>query len=140
MHLARPVKAESDLPKLALEVLYVLTGLDGGVNAVLDRELLSRKPKGIEAHGVKDVESLDTLEAGHNVGSDVTEGVPHVKPDPGRIRKHVQHIVLRTTGVVFRLKDLVLVPVGTPFVLDPRYLSLVVFSHVRYDWRAKIRQ
>ena len=45
-----------------------------------DRMLLGRKPVGVIAHGVQDIEARHTLEPGVHVGGDIAERVSDVQP------------------------------------------------------------
>ena len=67
----------------------------------LDGVLLCRQAEGIIAHGMKDIEALESLVAGVDVACYIAQGMSHVQTCSRRVGKHVEHIVLRL-GFVFR--------------------------------------
>ena len=115
-----PVIGEPQALELAHHGGDVPLGRDPRVDAVLDGELLRRKPEGVEAHRVQDVEAAHALVARHDVGRDVAERMTHVQSDARGIRKHVQHVVLRLLGIepgiagIPRAERLVRLPVRLP--------------------------
>ena len=116
-----PVKGESKGLQLPLEGLDVLGRGDLRMGPRLHRILFRRQAKGIPAHGVEDIVSLHPLVATPDVAGGIALGMPHVKPRPGRIGKHVQHIDFLPGGIaVYRTECLVPRPEILPLGLDFR--------------------
>lgn len=101
------------------------------MGAGLHGVLLGRQAEGVEAQGVQDVVAVHPLEAGVDVGGDVSQRVTDVQTCARGIREHVHHELPRARGNfrplaargeiacrVGRLVRAVLVPEVLPACLD----------------------
>ena len=80
LHLATPVKTQSEAVQLLAVALDVDLGRDGGMLAGLNGVLFRRKAEGVKAHRVQHVEALMAPKAADDVAGDVAERVSDVKP------------------------------------------------------------
>ena len=95
----------------------VLVRPHGGVDAVVDGGVLGGQPEGVPAHRVQHVEAAHPLEAGEHVADGVDAHVAHVDA-AGRIREHLEAVVLRPAGVLGHLELLGVLPDRLPLRLD----------------------
>ena len=126
---APAVVAQAEAVKLAAHVRHVLGGGDRRVLAGLDCILLGRETKGVEAHAVEHISAPHALKAAEDVGTDISEWMPHMEPAARRVGEHVEHEQLlapighplrigqRTAGVGC-LEQGMFVPVRLPPKLD----------------------
>ncbi len=96
--LAVPVVAEAEPLQLATERVDRLAGGDRGMDAGLDGVLLGRKPEGVPAHRMQDVEAPHPLVAAQDVGGRVALGMAHVEPRSRGVGEHVEAVELRPIG------------------------------------------
>ena len=88
--------------------------------------LFSRQAEGIKAHRVHDVEALHALHAGDDICCRISFRMADMQALPGRIRKHVQNVVLRLVKVIrIRPEGLVFLPVLLPLLFN----FAVIISH-----------
>ncbi len=66
--------------------------------------VLRRQPERVPAHGMEHVEAPHPLVPGHHVPDGVVAHVAHVDA-PGRVREHLQHVVLGPGGVFGGVKQ-----------------------------------
>ena len=124
LHLAVPVVAEANLLQLVdipLNVrhrglLRVLSRLDG--------ILLRGQTVGVEAHGVQHVEALQTLVAAVDIARNIPQRVSHMQACATRIRKHIQHVVVRLITLVAHAVDTFFRPLPLPLLL---YFLKIIF-------------
>src|SRR3954454_10954156 len=92
--------------------------------AGFDGVLLGRQSERVPTHRVQDIETAQPLIARNNVSGGVTLGMPDVETSTTRIRKHIQHIILRLGGIevwlsrIRRLETLLVFPDSLPFRFD----------------------
>ena len=111
----RPVIVKAQLLELLGEGLDILLGEAVGVVAGIHSVLLGRQTEGVIAHGVQHVVALHPLHAGHDVGGRVALGMARVQAHAGRIREHIQHIILRSAEIPHvRVEGVVFLPVFLP--------------------------
>ncbi len=91
----------------------------------LDRKLLSRQTERVEPHRMKHIISFHTLFAGNDIRSRIAFRMPYVQTVSARIRKHIQHIILRF-GEIGRIcpERLLVLPDLLPF-----FLHLLMIVH-----------
>ena len=78
--------------------------------------LLGGQTEGVIAHGVQHVVALHPLHPGHDVRSRVTLGMARVQTHAGRVREHIQHIILGLGEIPdIRVEGVVFLPVLVPF-------------------------
>ncbi len=112
-----PVVAEAHPLELALHVVDIFMGPDGGVDAPLDGGVFRRHAEGVPAHRVEDVESLHPLVAGDDVADRVVPDMADVDP-AGGVGEHFEEIIF-LPGRIFRdLEDLLLFPVLLPLLFN----------------------
>ena len=92
LHLAAPVKAQTEAVQLLAVALDVDLGRDGGVLAGLNGVLFRGEAEGVKAHRVQHVKSLVTLKTADDVAGNVAERVADVKARTRRVGKHVEHV------------------------------------------------
>src|SRR5690606_189513 len=128
-----PVVAESKSAQLALEHPNVLLSRRGRMSSCLDRVLLRRKSKGVPPHRMQNIKAPHSLIAGDDIGGRVSLGMPHMQSTAGRIREHVEHVVLRVPFSTFGPEDILFGPeLLPPGLHHGRCLSLYFyfsFSH-----------
>src|SRR2546422_285937 len=127
--LARPVVREAELLELALEDGDVARGDDAGVNAVALGAPLGGKPEAVPAHDAEHVEAHHALRARDDVGGRVTPRVSDMQPVTGRVREHVEHVVLGPGAVGGRRERVLALPVLLPLAVERR---VVVRGHQRF--------
>ena len=126
--LVPPVEHPAEAGELAAEVDDVARDQLGGMGAKLDREILAVNAECVEADRLKDVVSLQPLEAAVDVRAGEREEVPDVQPLGGGVGEHHQ-VVERPGGAVqVGLVGAPLGPAGLPLGLDRAGL-VVVISH-----------
>src|SRR4051812_37448904 len=79
LYLAAPVEAEAKVVHLLFVVRDILLCGYTRIDAVFQGVLFGGQTKGVEAHGVQDVKSLETFEARIDVGCDIAERVTDVE-------------------------------------------------------------
>ena len=92
--LPTPVVAETKRLNLPFEVADVGLGGDARMLTGLDRVLLGRQAERIPADRVQHVEPLHALVAREDVRRRVALRMTDVQPRPGRVREHVEDVVL----------------------------------------------
>src|SRR5439155_493587 len=127
--LARPVVREAELLELALEDGDVARGDDAGVYAVALGAPLGGKPEAVPAHDAEHVEAHHALRARDDVGGRVTPRVSDMQPVTGRVREHVEHVVLGPGAVGGRRERVLALPVLLPLAVERR---VVVRGHQRF--------
>ena len=90
-HLAVPVVADAHLLDLALHLLDVRAGPDGGMDAVLDGGVLRGQAEAVPAQRVHDLVAPHAAEAGRDIAQGVVAHVAHVDAAAG-IGQHDQHV------------------------------------------------
>jgi hypothetical protein len=65
---------------------------------------------------VKYVKSLQALVSRVNIRSYVAKRMPYMKACPGRIGKHIEHIVFGLDGIIESLECFMLPPILLPFL------------------------
>ena len=125
----RPHRAQ-----LTPHVLDVIHRAHVRMHPVLDRRVLGRQSKGVEAHRVQDVEPLHPPKAGMGVRG--SHRVPMADVEvAGRVGVHREFVPVRTRVVVPNGVEPALVPTLLPLALDfrghilPRRLSLLYGRH-----------
>ncbi len=96
------------------------------MDAALDGGVLRRQSEGVPAHRMKHVEAAHALVARHHVTDGIVAHVTHVNA-AGRIRKHLEHVMLRLGRVFAGTERVLLGPRALPFFLD--LFGLVSFFH-----------
>ena len=104
-----PVIIKAQFLQLVGEGSDILLSKAIGMVAGIHSVLLRGQTEGVIAHGMQNIEALHTLHAGHDVGSGIAFGMTCVQTNTGRIREHIQNVVLRlgeiphigSEGVVF---------------------------------------
>ena len=89
---------QAQAAQLAAHVGDVGLGGDARVLAGLDGVLLGGQAEGVVAHGVQHVLAGHADEAGHDVGGDVAQGVPHVQALAAGVGEHVEQEELVLLG------------------------------------------
>ena len=92
LHLAAPVKTQTEAVQLLAVALDVDLGRDGGVLAGLNGVLLCGEAKGVKAHRVQHVEALVAFKTADDVTGNVAERVADVQARTRRIGKHIEHV------------------------------------------------
>ena len=115
--LAVPVVADAHSLELGPHVVDVVKGPRPGVRAVPYGRVLGRHAQGVPADGMEDVETGHDLLAGDDVADRVIPDVAHVDP-AGRIRVHLQAIVLRLGRVLDGFEGPFFLPGALPLALD----------------------
>ena len=114
-----PVIRESERLDLITEVINVPIREFTRMMAGLQGILFCRQTECIESHRVHDVVSLHPLHAGNHVSCRIAFRMPYMQALPGRIRKHIQNIILRLREVIgIRSEGLMIFPVLLPFLLN----------------------
>ena len=85
VHTAVPVEGVSQHVELPGEVFDVLLGDNGGVDVVLDGEVLGGQAEGVVADGQQDIVPVHPLLPGDDVHGGVGPGMSHVKARPGGV-------------------------------------------------------
>ena len=122
--LALPIVGKSNSFQLRLELADIFAGRDRRMLSRPDGILLCWQTERVPAHWVKDVESVQPLEPGDDVGGGVTFRVTHVEPGAARVGEHVEDIELWLVRVeprlarIRRMKGRRLIPDGLPFRLN----------------------
>ena len=112
----RPVVVEAQLPQLLGEGLDVLLGEAVGMVTGGNGVLLGGQAEGVIAHGVQHVVALHPLHPGHDIGSRIALGMACVQTHAGRVREHIQHIILGLGEIPdVRVEGVVFLPVLVPF-------------------------
>ena len=114
-HRPVPVIGQAHLTLLALHVVHVGVGPVRRLYTVLDGSILCRHAEGIKAHRMNDIEPLHSLVAGQHIADGIVAHMPHVQI-AGRIREHLQGIILRLLRVHLGLVDILSQPLGLPFL------------------------
>src|SRR6476469_8452239 len=99
--------------------------------AGLDGVLLRRQPKSVPPHRMQNVESPQALIPGQNVGGGVTLGMPYMQSRAARIRKHIQDIELRLSGIEFWVSGIMSVK-RLFFLPDPLPFGLNLVEWIRF--------
>ena len=94
-----PVEAVAQHLQPAGDVLNVLLGDDGGLDAVLDIEVLGGQPENIEANEERHIVTLHALFTGGNVNGGEGTGIAHVQAGDAGIAELDQTAKLGTTLV-----------------------------------------
>ena len=115
-HLPVPVIRKADFVQLLAVTGNVFLRGHGRVLPGLDGVLFRRQTIGIKAHRVQHIESFQALVPGINVRSNVAQRMPHVKPCPRRIGKHVKHVKFRLSRVNVHFIGSVLFPELLPLL------------------------
>ena len=126
---AGPVVAEADAGELVAEVPDILFRGFGGMDTVFDGILFCGQSEGVEAHGVEDVEALESFEPRDDVGGDIAKGVPDVQASAGGIWEHVQGVVFWFGRFIGNLVNLSFFPFLAPFIFDASDFLFSVFCH-----------
>ena len=129
---AIPVKAVAQHLQLAGEVGDVVVGDDGGMDVVLDGEVLGGQAEGVVADGEQDVIALHALFTGHDVDGRKGTGMAHMQALCGGIGKLDQAVKL-LPGLVAGdgAVGLGLFPVFLPFLFNGRKIVIhACFSFV----------
>ena len=124
-HLPVPVVRESELVELFPVTRHVLRRGDRGMLPRLDGILLGRKPESIEPHRMQHVEPAEPFIARIDVRSDIPQRMPDVEARPGRIRKHVEHIILGAGSVRIHPVS----PAPLPLLLPARLYFAEIVLH-----------
>src|SRR5947209_3469511 len=124
----RPVEAVELLDE-PIRVRDVARGDDAGVNAVALGAPLGGKPEAVPAHDAEHVEAHHALRARDDVGGRVTPRVSDMQPVTGRVREHVEHVVLGPGAVGGRRERVLALPVLLPLAVERR---VVVRGHQRF--------
>src|SRR5690625_976475 len=111
---AAPVEHGPHLPELLLHVLDAFERVGGRVHVLsllgrLDRGVLGRQTKPIEAHGEEDVLAAHAQEARSSVGRHLRVPVAHVEV-AGRVGVHRQEVELRLVAVQVYPVEALLLP------------------------------
>ncbi len=93
--LAFPIVGKTDAFELRLEFRDVLARGDGGMLARFDGVLLGGQTERVPAHRMEDIESLQPFVTRDDVGRGVTLGMSDMQAGAARIRKHIEHVILR---------------------------------------------
>ena len=88
-----------------------------GRRAVFNRGVFRRHPECVEAHRMKDIETLHFFETRHDVANRIIAHVSHVQI-ARRIRKHLQHVIFLLRRIFDRLESLRILPNLLPFLFD----------------------
>ena len=134
--LAVPVVGHAEPPELRLHVGDVLVRPHGGVHAVVDGGVLGRHAEGVPAHGVQHVVAAHPLEARQEIADRVHAHVAHVDA-AGRVREHLEAVVLRPRGILGDAELPALLPDPLPLRLDLTEgiaVCAVVGGHIRADF------
>ena len=101
------------------EVFDVLLGDNGGVDVVLDGEVLGGQAEGVVADGEQDVIAVHPLLPGDDVHGGVGPGMAHVQARSGWIGKLHQAVELGLAGVaVLAGEGFFILPFGLPLLLN----------------------
>src|SRR6266852_87251 len=135
-HLAVPVVGDAHALELRAHVVDVLVGPHRRMHPVLDRRVLGGQPEGVPAHRVQHVEAPHPLVAGQQIADRVDPHVAHVNA-AGRVRKHLEAVVLGPAGLLGHLELLAVRPGFLPPGLDLREgvaVLTVVEGHIGADF------
>lgn len=98
-------------------LVHVLVRPSRRLGVVLDGGVLGGQAEGVEADGMQHVVAAHTSLTGHGVADGVVARVPHVQVT-GRIREHLEDVLLRLGGVGVHGKEILLLPGLHPLLLD----------------------
>ena len=115
--LAVPVVAEAERVQLPPHRVDVRPCPLARVTPVLDRCVLGREAEGVPSHRVEDAKALHPLVPGKRIADRVVADVAHVQ-HAGRVRKHLEDVVLGLSGVRRGPEDTLVGPVLLPLRLD----------------------
>ena len=115
--LAVPVVGDPERLHLGLHGRDVLVRPHRRVHAVVDGGVLGGEAEGVPPHRVEHVVPAHPLVAGDRVADGVVPDVPHVDP-AGRVREHLEAVVLRAAGLLAHPEETGLVPDALPLRLD----------------------
>ena len=121
-----PVVTEPDPLQLLAHAVDVAESEFRGMPLVLDGGVFRRQPEGVPTDRMDDVKTLHPHVPGQRIADRVIAHVPHVDV-PGRVRQHLEHVVLLPPGVHLRREELGLSPALLPLGLD--FLWIVVQVH-----------
>src|SRR5690606_33219278 len=122
-YLPAPIERQANVIQLPPEGADVGLGGNGWMLPGMDGILFSWKAKRVVSHRVQHIESFQPFEPGQDIGGDVTQRMPYVQPRPGRVRKHIQDIILWLASSGLSLKSLVGCPKLLPFLF---YVSKII--------------
>jgi cell division transport system permease protein len=106
----------------------VLTGLNG--------ILLGGQPKGIIPHRMQHIKTTMTFVTGINIGSDIPQRMPYMKPCTRWVGKHIEHIIFGARKVGSNLIGPVVLPVLPPPGFD--FAELIFHNTIsRHSRRGK---
>ena len=116
--LAGVVEAEAQALKLLAEVIDVLFGDHGGMDLVLDGEILRGQAKGIITDGVKDVVALHAALAGDDVQRRVGTRMAHMQAISAGVGELDQAIVFGLAAVKLGIEHAAVQPTLLPFLFN----------------------
>ena len=125
-YLAVPVVAHANLVELAAIAGDVYSRCLFGVLAGLNGILLGGQAVGVVAHGMEDVEALQTLVAREDVAGDVSQGMTHMQTCSRGVREHVKNIVLGTRRIGLNMVHALVGPLFLPF----RFYCFMIVFHI----------
>ena len=132
--LAPPVIGIPQTSQLRPHVVDIGISPFGGMNIVLDGRVLGGKAKRVPPHGVQDIISLHSAETGHHVAYGIVAHMPHVNV-AGRIRKHLQDIILGPGRIRFTRKNPTFRPQFLPFFFNALRIITGGKSHKAYSFK-----
>ena len=103
----------------ACGLFRMLAGLDG--------ILLRGQAECVVSHGMKHVETLQTLVARIDVARYISQRMAHVQTGPGGIGEHVQNVEFGFGRIFLRLVSLLLSPALLPLFLDTSEIVIHIF-------------
>ena len=119
VHHPVPVEGVAQHVELAGKVGDVVLGHLGGVNVVLDGEVLSGQAEGVIADGEQHVVAVHPLFPGDHIHGSVGPGMAHVQAGSGGVGEFHQAVELGLGGVaVLTGEGLFLRPAGLPFLFN----------------------
>ena len=116
-HLAVPVVGDAHALQLRAHVVDVLVGPHRRMHPVVDRRVLGGQAERVPAHRVQHVEAPHPLVAGQQIADRVDPHVAHVDA-AGRVREHLEAVVLGPAGLLGHLELLAVRPGLLPPGLD----------------------
>ena len=125
VYLTLPVKGITKCLQLFFKPGNIIFCHLPGMDLILDRIILRRKPESIPAHRIQYIIPLHPPFPRHNIQCRIWTRMPHMKPLPGWIRKLYQGIILWFTVITGSLERFFILPYFLPLFFDlVRIISL----------------
>ena len=119
-----PVIGKTKFFQLFSHFADVFPGPFARFHTVFDGSVFSRKSEGVPAHRMEHVKALHFLETSQYVADGIVSHMTHMEL-AGRIREHLQNVILFFIRIFCYLEHVAFCPFGLPFFLDFAEIILV---------------